>query len=82
MAATPRVADAQWDEAERERAFWRKHQEEYRRAYSGRFVAVKDGEFVAARAGLPELAEALEKRGMQLRGLWVRHFSEPRPRLL
>ncbi|MGH2584738.1 MAG: DUF5678 domain-containing protein [Dehalococcoidia bacterium] len=68
-------------DAERQRAFWQAHREEFLRKYPNQFVAVKDGVVVATADDLQELVLAL--RGLELRPdeVWVQ-YMDPKPQTL
>ncbi len=50
---TIEAAKAGWREADKEVAFWKSHQAEYLKKHPNQFVAVVNGEIVAASHDLP-----------------------------
>jgi Family of unknown function (DUF5678) len=84
MASTriPEAPDNLWEQAELRRAFWAAHLEDYRHRYPDQFVAVSDGEVVAAAPTLHALDERLSAQGLtDRRAVWVQ-FVEVTPREL
>ena len=79
---TPEEARAAREEAERERAFWQEHFQDYLAKYRDRFVVVKDGEVILATSDLEALANTLRDKGQDAGSLWARYISEPRELIL
>src|SRR4051812_22132699 len=70
-----------WDAAEREQDFWRQHYGELLKQYPDQFVAVLDGQVVAASADLQRILKTLKQQGIDLTGVWL-EFLGTNPRLL
>ena len=84
MAVKPAVtvpqltaADAQalWDAAAAEQAFWTAHYDELLRAHPERFVAVVDGRVVATATDLQELLAILARDQIEPTRAWVRFLT-------
>jgi hypothetical protein len=72
---------ALFDEAERERAFWDSHYQEFIETYPDQFVAVHNGKVVAANLDLFGLVADLDMLGLKPRQVWS-EFIEATPRTL
>ena len=74
---TPTLAidEAAWREAERERAFWQEHHDEFLKKYTDQFVAVKDGTVVATSYDLRDLLALLREKGLDPKETWIHFFA-------
>jgi len=75
VSPLPSRADAAWQDAERERAFWQEHHDEFLREYPDQFVAVKDGRIVAVSYDLRDLIADLRQHGMEPVDVWLHFFA-------
>ena len=75
-------AEAALKQAEAETAFWAEHHQEYVRKYPDQFVAVHDGEVVAASPDLESLLEQLTARGLNVQRVGTRFVASNRYRYL
>ena len=81
MTMSDAEVKALFEEANRELAFWRDHYQEFIEKYPDQFVAVYNGEVVAANPDLFGLVAELEKLGLKPRQVWS-EFIEATPRTL
>jgi hypothetical protein len=70
-----KAAGAAWEEAEAELAFWKRHQQEFLLRYPDQFVAVHDGEVVAAGAELRSVLDRIAELGIDPRRVWLHRFD-------
>jgi hypothetical protein len=81
--STPDLEGAReaWDAAEREQVFWQEHYRELLQQYPDQFVAVRDGQVVAAHPDLQPLLKKLKHQGIDPTHAWV-HYLATDPRRL
>jgi hypothetical protein len=70
----PGPDDPIWQDAERERAFWREHYEEFQGKYPDQFVAVHEGCVLAHAYDIRDLILMLKDKGFEPTQVWVHSF--------
>ncbi len=75
-------AEAAWQKAEAEQAFWRAHRQELLEKYPDQFVVVLDGEVITAGKDLQEVLDELERRGIQPTDVWSKFIASDPKRLM
>lgn len=68
----PETLQAEWQERDRENAFWREHWSEFASSYPGELVAVRHGDVVAHAPTLGRLLFLVESQGLDPAQLWIR----------
>ncbi len=66
VTTEPEVPQEVWDRAEELRRFWFDGYDELLRKYPERYVAMKDGEIIAAHTTLGALCDDIESRGLDI----------------
>ena len=70
------------DAAERREAFWHAHHKEFLERYPEQFVAVADGQVVAADEDLDALLDTLQKKDLAPTQVWLKFITADVRRLL
>lgn len=78
--------DGLWElkqEADRERAFWNEHYQDFVQKYPDQFVAVHDGQVIAVSDDLEPFIRAIKDKGYAPGKVWSKYIygSSPRWRL-
>ncbi|MHB8375465.1 MAG: DUF5678 domain-containing protein [Dehalococcoidia bacterium] len=68
--------------AQAEQEYWNQHYGELLAKYAEQFVAVKDGEVVAAEDDLGQLILVLSTKNIDIRDMWVRFVTADASKLL
>ena len=76
-ASIPNVeaASKAWEEAGARALFWRENYQDFLEKYPEQFVAVADGEVVAADSDLDKLLGILKSRGFEPQRVWIQFIT-------
>jgi hypothetical protein len=73
---------AAFKDADEQRAFWDAHSGELMQRYPDQFVAVREGEVVAASPNLEQLLAMLKEKDLLPSDVWLRYMATDARRLL